>query len=145
MEFHDDKQSTHKRHINYSRALKSGTDSDSCAVRQEKALRIYNKDLLVVCLVEYFFLEPRNYRTYRLVDRSSHYDDEAAWSDFKWAKVIQEQTRSPTFDSLDPISILSFLSAFEVESDTNGVEVVATLELLQTLLEVPLFPSSMHP
>lgn len=53
-------------------------------------------------------------------------------------KPLQEQKKSPIYHSFDPVSIIRFLSAFQLARDTNGVYEGDALWLLQ-FFEMPHF------
>lgn len=61
------------------------------------------------------------YKTYFLGKKASHYEDRVAQSAAKLAERLQTQMSLAIIDSLDPISIFSFLTAFQLACDSNGV------------------------
>lgn len=50
-----------------------------------------------------------DYRTYRFVDMSLNYDENVAKNISKWARILQMQMRSKTFDERNLIFVISFL------------------------------------
>lgn len=100
-------------------------------IDQRKVFRPHcNKDLPIIQLIKNRFEEELNYRTYCLSDKSSNYVVEVPQSVDKWAKSLQVQMKMQIFDSFDPVSILSFLSAFKLACDTSGVNEGAALWLI---------------
>lgn len=127
-----------------SRVTRNGLISDILITVEQKALapivirqRTSTRNpnpcrnaLSVVHPVNHPFQEVLWYRTYHLPDESSHYGDEVAWSIAWWAKCLQVQMRSQILDFFDRISILSFLFAFKLAFDLNGVHKGAVIWLL---------------
>lgn len=65
--------------------------------------------------------EVLDYRTYRLPDKSSYYDDEAATRMSKWVRILHVQMKSQNFDSFILIYSVSFLLVFELACDVYWV------------------------
>ena len=87
--------------------------------------------------VNLLFRKALDYRTYRLSDRSQHYDRVVAKKVAKMAKMMEVQLRSHFFDATDPISILAFLPQFKTACDTNGVHEGAETWLFQFFIKSP--------
>lgn len=78
---------------------------------REKYLPDRDKDLLVVRPVKGCFWEAVSCQTYRPADKPSHYNEKIAGSLANWARRLVQMT-SQEFDSFEPITIRSILSAF---------------------------------
>lgn len=72
--------STHKRHIRHRSVHDYGTDRKLSTNSLEKSQLHCENDVLGISPVNDRFRETFGYRKYRLGDKSSHYDDEAARS-----------------------------------------------------------------
>lgn len=116
-----------KRHERHSRARDSATDSELSIDCHKKSRSRGDKELWVIFPVNDRFRKVSDYRRYRLADKSSLYDDEVARSVSRWAKRLQVQMKSQFFDSLDPISIISFLSGLKLACGTEKVHQRAAL------------------
>lgn len=75
------------------------------------------------------FWELLDYPTYCLADKPSSLDNEAARNVAKCVICDMVQGKSLVFDSVDPISVIHFLSVFELACDMNGVRERAALWL----------------
>lgn len=76
-------------------------------------------------------------RTYRPDNKSSRHDDEVAQNGAKWVRCLQMQWKSQMFNSLDPISVISFLLAFWWACDANRVKEEAAVWLLHFSMSCP--------
>lgn len=89
-----------RRKNRLSRASSAERDvsrSRHCKHRDDK-----DDSLKVLRPVNDRFREALDYHNYRLADQSSKYNEDVAKSVAKWAKRLQVQMRSNTFDSFDP-------------------------------------------
>lgn len=75
------------------------------------------------------------YHTYRLIDNSSEYNGKVAQNTAKGAKRLQTQIQSRTLDEVDPISVISFLSAFKMARDTNEIQESAAKAAVHFFME----------
>lgn len=66
---------------------------------------------------------------------SGQSDDQVAWKCAKWAKCIQVQLKTSIFDSFDPISILFFISLFQLVCDTYIIHEGAAMWLLHFFMK----------
>lgn len=131
---HEHQQRRHTRRLSPPR---SGSDSDSSRGRRRKDRRSKEDLPKTIRPVNNRFRDALDFRTYRLVDTSPKYDDRVAKRVAKWAKRLQVQMKTNIFDSFDPISIISFLSAFKLACDTNGVHEGAAMWLLHFFMKKP--------
>lgn len=69
-----------------------------------KIMNGIGKNLPVLRPDNFHFREALDYQAYRIVDRSSGYDDEDTRNDAKLVKSPQVHLKSQTFDSFDPNS-----------------------------------------
>lgn len=100
----------HKRHSCHCRVQDSGTDSNFSADRNEKSRSCQNKALPCIRRLNDRIQEALDCRTYRLVDKASHFDDEVTRNVAKFAKRLQAQKESQLLNQFYPILIVSFLS-----------------------------------
>lgn len=70
-----------------------------------------------------------NYRTYRSMFQSSEYNGSVVKNIAKWAERRQTQKRSEMFDAFNPISLISYISAFMQVCDTKEIHEVAAMWL----------------
>lgn len=83
------------------------------------------------------FCDALDHQIYPLADKSSNYDDRPSKSVTTWTKWLQVQLRTNLFDSLDFISIISFLSTFKLACDTNGTHKDSAIRLLHFFMKKP--------
>lgn len=77
------------------------------------------------------------YHSYRMADRSQYYDDGVARHIAKMGRRLKVQLKSQMFDGSDPITILSFLPAFQMTSDKNRVHEGADMWLFHFFRKKP--------
>lgn len=130
-ESEDEGHSAHEWHTYHRRGRDSRTDSESlnpCPKRTRH--RRDNEKPVAQRVNDRFWKAFLDYRTTLLADKSSHYNDEVARNVSRWTKRFQIQIKLHGFDLFEPISIISFLSAFRLACDINRVNGVEALGLL---------------
>lgn len=70
-------------------------------------------------------------------DRSQHYEDDVAWQITKMTKRPEVQLKLLKFDEFDLMTILSFISAFQMACDTNFIHEGADRWLFHFLIKNP--------
>lgn len=76
-----------------------------------------------------------DYRPYVLVAESSEHNRRVSKITARWASRPQSQMRSRTLDAFNPISVINFLSSFNLECDINGMNDGAVMWLFHFLLK----------
>lgn len=77
----------------------------------KKCRHCQDKELLAICPVSKCSWEILDLNSYRIINKSSYYDDAVARIVGKWEKRLQVEMKSHIFDSLDPTPIVSSPSA----------------------------------
>lgn len=77
--------------------------------------------VLVIEAVKAYHLTALDHCSYRLPDKSQHYDDNMASQIAKRAQRLEVQTKAKTFNVSDPISIFGFLNAIQITGDITGL------------------------
>lgn len=72
-----------------------------------------------------------------LADQSQHYDDDLARHIAKMAKRLEVQLKLQMFDGSNPITILSFLLAFQMACDTNITHAGVSMWLFPSFVKKP--------
>lgn len=88
------------------------------------------ESITVTELVKPYYRTALDYPSYQLSNRSWNYYHELASRNSKMTKRLEVHMKTPMVDSSDPIRILSFLSAFQMACDTNGVHKHASIWFL---------------
>lgn len=79
-----------------------------------------------------------NYRTYRLANFSSRYNDVVSSSVAKIMKKVKSQIKAHFFDPKDPISIVGFLATFKLPCDMDKIHEGATMRILSNFVKKPI-------
>ena len=113
-------------------AAKLDTSSDETA-GTSKSGRV--PGVKIIRPVNELFRRALDYRTYRLINRSQVYDGSVARRISKLASRLEVQMKTNTFDSRDPVSVLSFLSVFRSACDSNGISEGAAMWLFHYFMK----------
>lgn len=77
------------------------------------------------------------YRSYPLVHQSQKHYDDVARHVAKMAKRLKVQLKSEMFDGSSTMTILTFIPAFQMMCDTNGIHEVEAMSLFHFCMKKP--------
>lgn len=83
------------------------------------ATKTEESQLPVLQIVRKQYILAMNYRTHRLADRSSHYDDTVLSYIANSVKKAKWEIKAHFISRKDPVSIISFLATFELPNNSS--------------------------